>query len=258
MEKDWRFKHGMSDTRLYRIYYHMVQRCTNPNNARYKYYGGRGIKVCKEWLEDKELFFQWSMQNGYADNLTIDREDVNGDYCPQNCRWITNKEQQENKQNTIVCSLFGEEKPSCVVADDNGINKRTVGERAKRGLKDEELIKNPVHRKVLYEGKRYNLHELSELLNINYNTLQSRANANFTDEEMVMPVDKNAGIETYQCDDEGNIINVFKSATEASEVTGISKSGIIMCCLGQRKHCGGYVWKRAKNKSDIKRDKREW
>lgn len=185
-----RIKHGMSDSRLYRIYYHIVQRCTNPNNARYKDYGGRGISVCEEWLKNKELFFEWSLKNGYSDNLTIDRKDVNGDYCPENCRWITNEEQQLNKRNTVTCSVFGKEMVSSVAADSFGIDRKTFLQRVDKGLKDEELIKKPTRRTVMYNGKKYNLRELSKILNINYNTLQSRANRKLSDEEMVAPVHK--------------------------------------------------------------------
>lgn len=75
----------------------MRRRCNNPNTHGYKYYGGRGIKVCEVWNNSFTSFFEWAINNGYADNLTIDRINVDGNYEPTNCRWITIQEQQKNK-----------------------------------------------------------------------------------------------------------------------------------------------------------------
>lgn len=84
-------------TRLRRIWRLMKDRTTNPNNPIYKYYGGRGITVCLEWVNSFEAFYQWSIENGYRADLTIDRKDNDGNYEPGNCRWADRKTQAANK-----------------------------------------------------------------------------------------------------------------------------------------------------------------
>lgn len=93
--------HQKSDLRIYRIWKGMRARCNNKNVKQYKDYGGRGISICKEW-DDFQNFYDWSIENGYLDKLTIDRKDVNGDYSPDNCQWITQYEQNQNRRNSII------------------------------------------------------------------------------------------------------------------------------------------------------------
>lgn len=95
------YTHRMSNTRIYKIWKGIKTRCYNPNANTYSYYGGRGIKMCDEWLNDFMAFYEWAINNGYTDELSIDRIDPDGDYSPYNCRWITMQEQQRNKSNTI-------------------------------------------------------------------------------------------------------------------------------------------------------------
>lgn len=98
----YRYKHGDGihgkRPRIYMIWQRIIGRCGNPNNKDYKYYGAKGIKICAEWRSDYLAFKNWALANGYADNLTIDRIDSNGDYCPKNCQWITNAENARKAQ----------------------------------------------------------------------------------------------------------------------------------------------------------------
>ena len=91
-----RAKVSGSHKRLYRIYSNAKQRCYNPNNPRYNCYGGKGITICDEWLNDFKSFYIWSVSNGYTDELTLDRLDAEKGYSPQNCRWITKAENSKH------------------------------------------------------------------------------------------------------------------------------------------------------------------
>src|SRR3972149_9302330 len=100
-------KHGGSYTKLYDSWGHMKQRVLNPNNKSFKDYGGRGIKVCNEWLEFTP-FRDWALNNGYVDNLEINRINNNGNYEPSNCNFATHSENQRNKRNTITLEIANE------------------------------------------------------------------------------------------------------------------------------------------------------
>lgn len=123
--------HGKSSSKIYWIWHGMNERCLNKKQPSYKNYGGRGITVCDEW-QKFEPFYEWAMANGYAENLTIDRIDVNGNYEPQNCRWATIQEQAENKRTSVKYTFNGETKTQAEWARTLGIARNTLGERVKK------------------------------------------------------------------------------------------------------------------------------
>jgi hypothetical protein len=125
----------------------MRQRCTNPNVQRYRYYGGRGIKVCDRWINDPVAFIEWAYANGYRDGLSIDRIDVNGNYEPSNCRWATGKEQARNTSKNRLITHKGETLCEAEWAERAGITQRALQHRLRRcGWDWETAISRPAHR----------------------------------------------------------------------------------------------------------------
>lgn len=140
-------KHGLSGSRIKRIYYDMHSRCENPNTPKFKNHGGRGIKVCNEWSGEDGLinFNKWALENGYSDDLSIDRIDNDGNYEPNNCRWATYNEQQLNRRNTILIETNGVEKQIKDIASETGLSVDTLWGRYYRGVPIEELEDKPSH-----------------------------------------------------------------------------------------------------------------
>ena len=101
-------KYNWSNERIGSIFNGIKNRCYNKNNKSYKWYGEKGVKVCKEWIDNPKLFENWALSNGYKDNLTIDRIDENKDYCPENCRWVTNINNAKYKSTTSLIEVDGE------------------------------------------------------------------------------------------------------------------------------------------------------
>lgn len=101
-------KYNWSNERVGSIFNGIKDRCYNKNNKSYKWYGEKGIKVCKEWIDNPKLFENWALSNGYKDDLTIDRIDENKDYCPKNCRWVSNSDNAKYKSTTSLIEVDGE------------------------------------------------------------------------------------------------------------------------------------------------------
>lgn len=135
------YKHGMAKTRLYRLWSGVVQRCMNPSADNYARYGGRGIKVCEEWRNDFRAFRDWSIANGYAEGLTIDRIDNEGNYEPSNCRWVNRTTQQNNTRRNHFFEYNGITHTVAEWSRILGVNHETLRYRIIRGnLKDFENL----------------------------------------------------------------------------------------------------------------------
>jgi hypothetical protein len=134
-------------TRLYRIWTNIKQRCLNANNKAYKNYGQRGITICKEWEQSYNSFKQWSLDNGYADNLSIDRIDVNGNYEPSNCRWVNFKTQANNTRVNKLITFNGETLTLAQWRDKMGFKRGVIEYRLQKGWDIEKTLTTPVKQK---------------------------------------------------------------------------------------------------------------
>ncbi len=166
-----------SKERLYDIYCKMKSRCNTTTNQNYKNYGGRGIKVCNEWLEDYLNFKNWALNNGYTDELTIDRINVNGDYEPSNCRWTTMDVQANNKRNNLYITHNGETKTLAEWCRYYNINYDTVRERMFRKAKPctfEEAFFKPTRIMITYNNETHSVKEWSEITGIPSSIIRDR------------------------------------------------------------------------------------
>lgn len=146
------YKHGMYGTRVYKEWVSMKCRCYTESHTSYKNYGGRGIRVCEEWLNDFLSFYTWAIENGYSDELTLDRIDVNGNYCPENCRWVTQKEQARNKRNNRFINYKGVEHTGSEWSELLGSKDRhLVYDRIDRGWSIEDAVTKPLKTKTVKE-----------------------------------------------------------------------------------------------------------
>ena len=139
--------HEKSNTKLYKIYLGMKSRCYNKNSPKYNMYGGRGIKICKEWLDNFLNFYNWAIENGYSDELSIDRINVDGNYEPNNCRWASPKEQANNTRKTVFISYKGKTRPASEWSEITGIPQSTLTRRKRDGWSDEECIETKIGKK---------------------------------------------------------------------------------------------------------------
>lgn len=132
--------HGMTGTRIHDEWRAMKRRCYTKSHIEFPRYGGRGITVCDEWLHDFQAFYDWAMANGYRDDLTLDRKNANGNYEPLNCRWATQKEQQNNRRNNHYITYNGETLTARQFAEKHNMNYSTLITRLNRGWDIEKIV----------------------------------------------------------------------------------------------------------------------
>jgi hypothetical protein len=175
-KKRWKYPTKTSGGRkakmlpVYNSWFKMVSRCTDSSNKDYLYYGGRGIKVCEDWLS-YDNFYEWAMANGYKDDLTIDRIDVNGNYEPSNCKWATRLEQARNTRKNV----FVEGKCLSEIAEESGLEPTLVAGRYGRGYTTLEELTAPINTlKVTRWVDGKTLSQISGESGISLNTIRER------------------------------------------------------------------------------------
>lgn len=127
------YKHGLSNTKLHRVWWGMIERCYKKHHKSFLEYGGRGVSVCDEWRSDFKNFYDWAIENGYKDGLTIDRINNNGNYEPTNCRWVTQSENARNRRTARIINFNGVKHSLVEWAEITGLKPNTITERLKMG-----------------------------------------------------------------------------------------------------------------------------
>lgn len=139
--------HGKSKDKLYSVWNGMKQRCYNINDDFYYCYGGKGITVCEEWKNDFQSFYDWAISHGYSEKMSIDRIDSNGNYCPENCRWVDSSVQSRNRTDRKRYNYDGQELLLSEISEKTGIRIGTLWGRVQKGIPLENKVyrnKKPV------------------------------------------------------------------------------------------------------------------
>ena len=181
---------GKKRTRLNNIYAHIKTRCYNPKSDHYKYYGAMGITICEEWLNPEvadrtngmtkgfEAFKKWALENGYQDNLTIDRIDPNGNYEPSNCRWVSMKVQCNNLRNNVRLTYKGRTQTIHEWCEELNLNFDRIRDRiCRKGWGVAEAFETKENQRctyLTYNGKTQTIREWAKEIGIKENTLTYR------------------------------------------------------------------------------------
>lgn len=164
--------HGMVYTRPHRAYWNMRKRCDNPKNKSYPDYGGRGITYCEKWSTFQG--FWEDMQEGYADDLTLDRIDVNGNYCKENCRWVSKKVQANNTRANHYVMYQGKKYTIAQLAELLDMNPLLIADRLRHGKSVEEAILPVQKETVIYYNKSIRVADLAKEHGMTYHQLKKR------------------------------------------------------------------------------------
>lgn len=240
-------------SRLYGIWCAMKRRCFNQNVESYKYYGARGVNVCNEWL-DYIPFRDWALSNGYSDDLSIDRIDVNGDYEPSNCRWADIETQMNNTRSNKRITYNGEKHTIAEWSRITGIHPTTIGSRIRKGLPlDKVFCKGRVEMKTNgakaiksrdliadWYKKGLTCTEIGRRIGVGPTAVISFLKREGLFDESRLT--SNHKIIVHY-DSEGNLIGRYMSTTEASKAVGMSASTISMYCRGKSKPRNKHIWK---------------
>lgn len=164
------------DDPLYGRWNSIKQRCYNRDNPKYPHYGGKGVTFHDEWKNFYQ-FKQWALSNGYKKELTIDRIDSNGNYEPSNCRWVSQKVQQNNRTNNRLINLNGKEYTLSELSEKTGINRATISQRLDKGMSIEETLETKINYdsySIEIDGVVNNLKSWCSIKNISYKSVHAR------------------------------------------------------------------------------------
>jgi hypothetical protein len=196
-------KHGMTKTKLGVVFKGIKQRCSNPKHIGYKNYGGRGIYVCEEWLNNSSLFFEWAAESGYEEGLVIDRIDNDGPYSPENCRWVTPAKNSYNKRDTLFLTFNGRTLAVSEWAEELNINSKTIASRIRAGYTAEEALSTsflksgprigapPIYKsfetkkRLTYKGETKTIKEWAFALGLKTSTIYYRISRGYSIEEIL-------------------------------------------------------------------------
>ena len=205
--------------RLKSIYRGMKSRCYNKNSINYKYYGGKGVIICEDWLSSFENFYEWAISNGYNKELTIDRIYPNEGYNPRNCKWSTKKEQSYNRSMSVKLTYNGKTMYLTEWAEELNIDKKTLSWRYRNGWSDEEILTRPrdyKESKLTLNGETHSMSEWGRITGINVSTISARIRDGWSVEDALTKSSNDREIKiTYN--------NKTKTLKEWAEYLGVPK-----------------------------------
>jgi len=217
--------HGMSNTKIYKKWRSMKRRCNakNTESKMYKNYSGRGITVCDEWKNDFMAFYTWAMANGYAEGLELDRKDNDKGYSPDNCRFITHKENERHKRTAKYATINGVTKTGTEWAEEYGLSPHVVNERIKHGWEPERILEASQYkiRRITIDGETKSIKEWAAISGLAIDTIQARMDRQWDNSRLLEPLAKPGHRATRI-----TINGETKTVSEWADVSGVAKSTI--------------------------------